>query len=260
MTTTGEPALRNAVPILDRAMEALSLLERVPDGASIRQISLELGVPRSTVYRMLNTLLAHKLVRRSDTGVFTLGPRLVALAARVRAEGSNYDLADIATPPMRGLRDELGEPVKLSVRDGDRARVIVALLGRDDDGPAPSTGTSYPLHAGAASKLILAYLPGEELDRLLSGPLTRYTPRTITEPDRLRADLVRIRRQGFAFDQGEHNLTVHAMAAPVLDPSGHFLAALSIPFLADKPDAARERMRQGLLGTALEISTRIPRG
>ena len=252
--------LRNAVPILDRAMQALSFLERIPDGASIRQISLELALPRSTTYRMLNTLLAHKLVRRSDNGVFTLGPRLVALAARVRADGSNYDLADLATPPMRQLRDRLGEPVKLSVRDGDRARVIVALLGRNEHGPAPSTGTSYPLHAGAASKLVLAYLATNELDRLLEGALTRYTPHTLTEPDRLRADLARIRRQAFAHDQGEHNIAVHAMAAPVLDPFGRFLGALSIPFLADTSTANRNAIRDGLIATAAEISARIPRG
>lgn len=255
-----ETVARNAVPILDRAMQALSLLERWPDGASIRQITLELNLPRSTTYRMLNTLLAHKLVRRSDAGIFTLGPRLVALAARVRADGPSYDLAEIATPLMRALRDELGEPVKLSVRDGDRAKVIVALLGRHDYSPAPSTGTSYPLHAGAASKLILAHLPAEALDRLLQGALTRYTPRTITDPDRLRADLARIRRQNFAQDQGEHNLSVHAMAAPVFDPAGRFLGALSIPFLADKEQAARERMRDALVAAATGISALVPRG
>lgn len=251
---------RNGVPVLERTIEMLGLLERAPDGASIRQLTRELDLPRSSVYRILNTLLAGKLVRRSSDGVFTLGPRLVSLAARVRTDAGSYDLAEIATPIMQQLRDELGEPAKLSVRDGDRAKVIVALLGRHEYSLSPAVGTSYPLHAGAASKMILAYMSPADLDRHLAAPLTRYTPRTITDPERLRADLARIRRQNFAQDQGEHNASVCAIAAPVFDPAGRFLAALSIPYLANKDAAAHEALRRGVVKTAAEISARIPRG
>ncbi len=253
-----EPA-RNGVPVLERAIDMLAVLERASDGSTILSLTRELGLPRSTTYRILNTLLARKLVRRSSAGSFSLGPRLVSLAARVRSDSSSYDLAELATPLIQKMRDDLGEPAKLSVRDGDRAKVIVALLGRHEYSPAPATGTSYPLHAGAASKLILAHLPPADLERHLLEPLTRYTPRTITDPDKLRADLAKIRRQNFAQDQGEHNLTVHAMAAPVFDPAGRFLAALSVPFLADKDAATRERLRAGLISTAIAISEEIPR-
>jgi len=99
-----------------------------------------------------------------------------------------------------------------------------------------------------------------DLDRHLSAPLIRYTPRTITEPDKLRADLARIRKQGFAMDMGEHSLTVHAVAAPVMDPAGRFLGALSIPYLADKDAETRERLRIGVIQAAAAISARIPKG
>ena len=141
------------------------------------------------------------------------------LAARVKADTGSYDLAEIAAPIAQQLRDELGEPTKLSVRDGDRAKVIVAVLGRHEYTPAPSIGTSYPLHAGAASKMIMAHMSPADLERHLSAPLIRYTPRTITDPEKLRADLAKARKQGFATDLGEHNLSVHAVAAPVLDPA-----------------------------------------
>lgn len=255
-----DSATRNGVPVLERTMEMLSLLERDSDGMTIRAITAELGLPRSTVYRVLNTLLAHKLVRRNAAGAFALGPRLVSLAARVRSEAGSYDLGEIAMPLMRQMRDNLGEPVKLSIRDGDHAKVIVALLGQREYSPAPSTGTSYPLHAGAASKMILAHVAPDDLDRLLSAPLTRYTPRTITAPERLRADLARVRRQNFAQDMGEHNITVHAIATPVFDAAGKFLAALSIPFLADKDAFEREQMRSALIATAAQISARVPKG
>lgn len=253
-------AARNGVPVLERTLDLLALLEQEDQGATIRELCDRLGLPRSTVYRVLNSLLARQFVRRSTDGVFALGPALIALAARVRPDGGAYDLGEIAKGPMQQLRDDLGEPVKLSVRDGDRARVIVALLGRHEYAPAPSTGTSYPLHAGAASKLILAHLSDADLERHLSAPLTRYTPRSITDPNKLRAQLIRIRRERFAQDLGEHNLSVHAMAAPVFEPAGRFLAALSIPFLADKDTATRERMRLRVIEAAQQISARIPRG
>ena len=254
-----DDSLKNGVPVLDRTMEILGVLERQPAGTSIRELTTALGLPRSTVYRVLNTLLAHQMVRRSAEGLFSLGPRLVALAARVRQESGSYDLAELALGPMQQVRDDLGEPIKFSVRDGDRAKVIVALLGHHEYSPAPSTGTSYPLHAGAASKVIMAYLSPEDLERHLSAPLTRYTPRTITDPDKLRSHLARIRRDQFAADMGEHNLNVHALAAPVFDSSGRFLGALSIPFLSDKDEALRERMQHRLREAALAITARLPR-
>lgn len=255
-----EESVRNGVPVLERTLEMLAVFERDPDGATIRGLMRELELPRSTVYRILNTLLAHRIVRRSSDGVFSLGPRLAALAARVKTDGSSYDLAEIAMPVAQQLRDELGEPTKLSVRDGDRAKVIVAVLGQHEYTPAPSIGTSYPLHAGAASKMIMAHMSPADLDRHLSAPLIRYTPKTITDPDKLRADLSKVRKQGFAMDMGEHNISVHALAAPVLDPTGRFLGALSIPFLADKDAATRERMRLAVIQAAATISARIPRG
>jgi DNA-binding IclR family transcriptional regulator len=259
MPNSAANAGRNSVPVLERTLDLLALLEGEEHGATIRELCDRLGLPRSTVYRVLNTLLARHFVRRSADGVFALGPALVSLAARVRPDGGAYHLAEIAQGPMQQLRDDLGEPVKLSVRDGDRAKVIVALLGRHEYAPAPSTGTSYPLHAGAASKLILAFLSDADLERHLSAPLTRYTPRSITDPKKLRAHLMRIRKDRFAQDLGEHSLSVHAMAAPVFDPGGRFLAALSIPFLADKDAATREKMRLRLIETAQQISARIPR-
>lgn len=255
-----EESVRNGVPVLERTLEMLAVFERDPDGATIRGLMRELDLPRSTVYRILNTLLAHRIVRRSSDGVFSLGPRLAALAARVKMDVSSYDLAEIATPVAQQLRDDIGEPTKLSVRDGDRAKVIVAVLGQHEYTPAPSIGTSYPLHAGAASKMIMAHMSPADLDRHLSAPLIRYTPKTITDPDKLRADLSKVRKQGFATDMGEHNISVHAVAAPVLDPAGRFLGALSIPFLADKDAATRERMRLGVIQAAATISARIPRG
>jgi len=254
-----EARTKNGVPVIDRTFDLLDALERAPGGLSAPTLVEVLAVPRSTVYRILNSLLARKVVRRAFDGNFVLGHRLVALAAHVRNDVQSADLAQIATPVMQRLSDECGEPLKLSVRDGDQANVIAATIGTPSSTFAPALASRYPLHAGAASKVIMAHMPADELARLLEAPFIRYTPRTIAEPQRLTSELARVRKRGFANDLGEHNARVHAIAVPVFEAGGRFLAALSVPFLADKDDAFRLRMRQALTRVAQEIGRKMPR-
>jgi DNA-binding IclR family transcriptional regulator len=237
-------SIHNGVPVLDRTFDLLDLLERSPDGLAASTLVEELGVPRSTVYRILNSLTARKLV---------------SLAARVRSDVAAVDLAQIATPIMQRLSDETGEPNKLSVRDGDQANIIAATVATPNSSFAPTIASRYPLHAGAASKVIMAHMAADDLARHLSVPLIRYTPRTVTDPKRLARELARVRKLGFATDHGEHNARVHAMAVPVFDVGGRFLAALSIPFLADRDDEFRGRVQRALKTAAIEISRKIPR-
>jgi DNA-binding IclR family transcriptional regulator len=255
----GKSGNKNGVPVLERTLDLLAILERSERGETIRDLTEQMGLPRSTVYRILNTLQAHDYVRRTAPGAYRLGARLLALASKVRASPAGYDLSALALPHMQKLSETTGEPSKISVRDGEVALVIAAVLGSHEYSPTPAAGTRYPLHAGAASKLILAHLPDAELIPLLEGKLERYTPRTITDPARLRADLRRIIRLGFARDQGEHNASVHAVAAPILEPGGRFVGALSIPFLADKDAATRESLREAVVAAAAAISAAIPR-
>lgn len=255
----GQSATRNGVPVIDRTLDLLDLLERSPDGLGARSLVDGLAVPRSTVYRILNSLIARRIVRRLSDGNYVLGQRLVSLAARVPNDVGAADLAQIALPIMQRLRDETGEPNKLSVRDGDQARVIATAVAGPISSFAPTIAARYPLHAGAASKMIMAYMAADDLARHLSVPLIRYTPRTVTEPKRLTRELAQARKLGFATDHGEHNASVHAIAVPVLDMGGRFLAALSVPFLAERDQAFRERLHRALAGAALEIGRRMPR-
>lgn len=256
---TALPAGRNGVPVLERTMEVLAVLERSERGETIRGLTEQLALPRSTIYRILNTLEAHDIVQRTTIGSYCLGARLLALASRVRPGQASYDLVAIALPIMQKLVEQSEEPVKLSVRDGDMALVVAAVPGTREYSPMPAAGTRYPLHAGAASKVILAHMPASEIEAFLSRRLERYTPRTVVDPRKLKAELQRIRRQGFARDQGEHGASVHAIAAPVFEPDGRFVAALSIPYLADKDGPTRDRLRDAVVRGAAVISAAIAR-
>jgi DNA-binding IclR family transcriptional regulator len=246
------------VPVLERMMEILSSLELQPAGETIRSLSDQLSVPRSTVYRILNTLHAHNVVQRRLDGTYVLGPRLLSLASKVRSEAT-FDLVALAQPIMKKLAETTGEANKLSVLDNQAVVVVASFAGQGQYALNPAVGQSFPLHAGAASKMLLAHLEAGAIDRFLAGPLPKYTPRTIIDPAKLSSELSKIRKQGWASDRGEHGGSVWAVAAPVTSPSGRMIAALSIPFLAaDKENEERGRLRDLVIEAAADISSRIP--
>ncbi|WP_438753941.1 IclR family transcriptional regulator [Pararhizobium sp. O133] len=246
------------VPVLERMMEILSSLELQPAGETIRSLSDQLSVPRSTVYRILNTLHAHNVVQRRLDGTYVLGPRLLSLASKVRSEAT-FDLVALAQPIMKRLAEATGEANKLSVLDNQAVVVVASFAGQGQYALNPAVGQSFPLHAGAASKMLLAHLEAGAIDRFLAGPLPKYTPRTIIDPAKLSSELSKIRKQGWASDRGEHGGSVWAVAAPVTAPSGQMIAALSIPFLAaDKETEERDRLLDLVIEAAADISSRIP--
>lgn len=249
----------NGVPVLERALDILAILEGRPEGANIRELTLQLQIPRSTVYRIVNTLGLREIVRRKSDGAYQLGPGLTALAAQVLVDGKRYDLVSLAQSHLRALAERTGEANKLSVLDEDQVRTLAVTAATRDYGLTPTVGMSISLHAGAASKMVLAHLSTQELERQLARPMEAYTPRTITDPEQLRVELSRIRRQGWSHDRGEHRTHIHAFAAPIVEPNGVFVAALSVPFLSDKQRAEREFVRQAVIDTAAAISADIPR-
>ncbi len=253
-----DTAGRHTIPVIDRMMDVLGTLERSGGGLTIREITALLGLPRTSIYRILNTLQLHEVVRRDERGGYHLGRRLLGLAARVAARSDDIDVAAVCQPYLDRLAADLGEGVKLSVLDADGILVLAAAPGRREYALTVAPGQRTPIHAGAASKLLLAALPPEEQDLWLARPLVAYTARTITEPKRLRAELARIRRQGWAQDRGENAPSILAYAAPVCARGGRTIAALSVPFLAGAGAERMEAIRLAAIEAARAISAALP--
>ena len=127
-------------------MEVLGQLERRDQGASIADLVTQLGLPRTTVYRILNSLQLHDMVSRDETGLYRLGRRLLSLASHVAARP--FDLAAFATPILDQLSASLGEGSKLSVLDNEGVLVLAAVQGRRPYALSASLGQRLPVHAG----------------------------------------------------------------------------------------------------------------
>ena len=245
---------RHTIPAIDRMMDVLSALEEHPSGASITALTNALAVPRSTVYRILNTLEAHHVVQRDDSGWYWLGQRLRTLAAHVRPDAALLDLAAMAQPFLDEVAISAGHSVKLSVLDGEEVLVLAAAQGRRPYALGVTAGQRMPINAGAAGKLLFAFQPPERQAEWLSHPLAAFSSRTITDSKRLKAEATRIRRQGWAQDRGESAPSIYAYAAPIRDHGGQVLAALSIPFLRGTEPDHVEDIRLTVISMADQIS------
>jgi IclR family KDG regulon transcriptional repressor len=122
-------------------------------------------------------------------------------------------------------------------------------------------GKRFPLHAGAASKILLAHLPEPEINRIVAKGLPKYTPNTITKPERLKESLKTIARQGFAEDNEEYIEGIKALACPVFDAGSRVVAAVSIPYLATKSYQEKKKdLLVQLFATARDISEVLGHG
>ena len=256
--SVADGALKHRIPVIDRMMEVLAQLERREGGATIRDLVSALKMPRTTIYRILNTLQLHDMVHRDDGGAYQLGSRLLTLASHVATGASEVDLTAIAQPFMYKVSGEIGEAMKLSVIDKDATLVLAAAPGRREYALSVAPGQRLAAHAGAAGKLLLAYLPEIERREWLSRPMAAFTPRTLTDPKRLASELTRIRRLGWSQDKGEGLPSVLAFAAPVFDRTGDMVAAISAPFLAGTEPHRMEDIRLAVISAAKEITAAIP--
>ena len=252
-----DAALKHRIPAIDRMMEVLGQLELRDRGASIGDLVVQLNLPRTSIYRILNSLQVHDMVSRDEAGFYRLGRRLLGLASHVAASASPLDLVAFAGPVLDQLSSNLGEGSKLSVLDNEGVLVLAAVQGRRPYALSVAPGQRMPVHAGAASKLLLAYQPEADQAIWLARPLPAFTPKTITDPKRLRAELARIRRFSWAQDKGESGPSILAFAAPVFDKAGTLAAAISMPFLQGTEASRMEEIRLAVIAAGEQMTAAI---
>jgi DNA-binding IclR family transcriptional regulator len=218
----GQPSLVQSV---DRALAMLALLAD-RGSAGVTDLGAELGVHKSTASRLLATLEAHGLVEQlGERGTYRLGFGLVRLAG---ASTAQLDLTRLGHEACERLAAELDETVNVAVLDGDSAVNISQVQGSASVGVLNWVGRRTPLHATSSGKVLLAFGPAAGRPVLPPAPLERYTPATITDVTELGRVLDEVREQGWAATEGELELGLNAVAAPVCARDGGLVAALSV--------------------------------
>ena len=217
-TATGESSLSRAV----RVLEAFTSDE--PE-LSVTQIAARAGLHVATASRIVGQLVGHGLLSRGPDREVRVGMRMWELASRAAPTRS---LRDAAMPFLEDLHAVVGHHVQLAVLDGEEVIFLERLSARDAVVNFSRIAGRLPLHISSSGVVLTAYGPPELAERLLARPLERWTPDTITSPERFRALLDQVRRTGYALLAGHVHLEATGVAVPVRDGLGEVVAAMSV--------------------------------
>jgi DNA-binding IclR family transcriptional regulator len=250
VTTTTEPAesRSSGIQVIARAAEMLRALQSAPGGLTQTDIAERLGLARSTVHRILSALEEEGLVASVRArGAYRLGPEIARMAETVRRE-----LLGRVHPFLQKLSRELGETVDLSILDGDRVTFLDQVVAPQRLRAVSAVGESFPLHACAPGKAMLAALSPGALATVLPTRLARLTANTIATPSVLRAELDSVRDSGVGYDREEHTEGICAVGA-LIDPTDPAPMAVSVPLPAQRFHGREAELAAALLATCAQI-------
>jgi DNA-binding IclR family transcriptional regulator len=220
-----EEAMAASSTTAHHVLDVLLLFNQTRPRLTAEEIGNLINAPRSSTYRYIRTLRERGLLQQTADGGFTLGPRVLQLAHAVRSPQNG---GNVLLSVMRKLSQRTRETVVL-IRLFDRTPMCVErVLGPQTMRISLEQGQVQPLHAGAASKVLLAHLPEATWDTYLAQPLESFTEHTIADPQELKSRLRQIRQQGYSVSDGEIEIGVRAVAVPVHVGESDQLFALSI--------------------------------
>lgn len=231
-------------------MTLLDVLARHHDPVALKDLAAQSGLHPSTAHRILNDLVAGRIVERVDSGMYRLGMRLLELGHLVK---DRLNVRDAARDPMRELHRRTGQTVNLSVRQGDEiVYVDRAYSERSGMQVVRAIGGRAPLHLTSVGKLFLAADETRIVKAyVLRTGLAGTTRNSITQPGALERELQEVRHAGYARDNEELELGVRCIAAGVFDDTGRLIAGLSISAPADR---LQDDWISDLVATANQIS------
>jgi DNA-binding IclR family transcriptional regulator len=214
------------VQALDRAFAVLDLLGESEMPLGLAQVASSLQLHKSTAHRFLMVLEKHRMVERTAGGKFRLGLRLFDLGNRAIEQ---YDLRERAQPHLRRLVAETEETAHLCILEGAHVIYIDKIEPARSVRMITRIGASNPLHCTSVGKAILAFLPEERISDILGRiRFEKYTNRTLSSVEALRAEIEKTRRRGYAVDDEEFEEGLRCIAVPVLDAQRLPVAAVSV--------------------------------
>lgn len=229
-TTQTTKDARRLTPPSETVVKTLALLDLFTvdnPTQTASEIARTANLPLSTAFRLLTTLVQLNFVEIDrSTRKYRLGLKLLELGHVVTQQ---LDLPALALPILHELMQKSSESARLSIRDGLEGVFISKVETLQSVRLHTPLGQRVPLHAGASMKILLAFQPDEDIaDYIGSLDKIRIAPNTIIDPAKLKSDLARIRKQGYAVSFSEQSSGAAGVAAPVRDHTGRVVAGITI--------------------------------
>jgi IclR family pca regulon transcriptional regulator len=240
------------VQSLDRGLAVIRAFNDENPELTLSDVARATGLNRASARRFLHTLVELGYVR-TDGRLFALRPKILELGY---AYLSSLSLPEVAMPHLELLVEKVHESSSVSVLDGDEVVYVARVPTRRIMRIAIAVGTRFPAYATSMGRVLLAGQTDEWLDGYFAtAPLTSITSHTIADAARLRAELQRIRRDGYALVDQELEEGLRSIAAPIRDREGRAAAAINLSTHASRTTV--ETMRDTLLTPLLETASAI---
>jgi IclR family acetate operon transcriptional repressor len=252
----GVPKRTYDITALQRGLRLLHLFSESPRGLTAKQVGSLSRLPVSTVHRFLANLVTAGFLSCDPDGNYHLGISCFAIG---QAAVGQLDIRRLSLPYLRDLNQQTRETIHLTVRHGLSAVYVEKLDSPEQLRIHSRIGAAVPLYCTAVGKVMLAYLPPDECDRILPElELKRLTSNTVGNLQELKTELYRVRKNGYACDMEEHEMHIRCLAAPIWDHTGTVSSSLSITAPLVRMPVTRLRQLAPLIQTAgLQISREL---
>ena len=235
-SAAGPEAQRNAgrapgdasaqVGVISKVLLILEALQSSPAGLCLKGVCDATKINKSTAHRFLKHLEREEYLLRTPAGAYLIGPRLAQMSACAR-KGASLQAA--ARPTLSDLWRSTHETVNLAVLDHGSVFYVDVMESPHEFRLVSRIGTRRPLHVTGLGKALTAFLPPSEYENTLTGiTFQRLTPKSISNTSQLRAELEKVRRQGYAVDNEEALLGCRCVSAPILNSDNVAIGALSV--------------------------------
>lgn len=213
-----------AIASVDHALRAATMLQ-LEGGLTVSQVAERLGVARSTAHRLLAMLVYRDFAVQDDNRTYRAGP---VLELAVHSQSRVAALRTAALPHLRRLAERLNETISLTIRTGDTVRFVASAEGTRTLRVTSREGMVFPAHHTTAGLLLLAELAPAELDDVYPEEQYREHPGERPDLPALRAELARIRRNGFVVNKERSERGLTAIGVPIRDTTGTAVAGLAV--------------------------------
>lgn len=234
---------RPGATVVSRVLALLGAFDENHRRLTLTELARRADVPVPTAHRLIGELAAHGVLARTPSGEYVVGRQLWSLGVLAPVQTG---LLEAASPFLHDLYAATLATVHLAVRDGTEVLYLDRLSGLRSVPVVSTVGSRLPLYPTGVGKVLLAHAPEQVQTEVLSS-LRRITPHTITQPARLRAQLERVRSEGYATTVEEMTLGACSVAVPVRRNEADVVAALGIVV----PSLRRDRPR---LVAALQVA------
>lgn len=222
----GDPGSKYIVHPLRKALEVLKCIGQHAEPMSLKEISIRVGLPKTTVLRYLRTFeAAHFVTHDAERDLYRIDTRIISL---INLGTALQQLREACLPHLRSLQQRCNETVNLGVLEGSDIVYLEIVASTQFVRTQARVGGRHPVHTTALGKAILAFLPPEARVAALPRVLRRRTEKSTVERADLLAELDRICTQGFSEDNSENENGAMCIGAPVFDFTGSVVSAFSI--------------------------------